>query len=458
MSCAWARPELLTQTYGVACTATFAALALARASCTKPSELASTASAPLLASPGRETWVDSARFVLMVFIIMGHYVCVPCSYIAEQSYWLSPLLVWINLFVMPGFAALSGYLSKGPLTQARISRLLVYVLAPYIMCKLIYWTWFSITFRTIGYMDLFDAYANSLGLEWYLIVLVQWRLAIMLMSPLNKWTMFGIAVAAGLVSGNWVPNSAPLALQRCLSFFPFFVIGYLVDLGHFRDMVTRTTTTKVMFRSIFVGALAIFFCFPTIANLFMSNTLGDLSFDYASSVPSQVVLHALPSGLVPVMGPQQRMTCGSEWFFSFVHRLIRYQIGTALLLGLLAWIPTSSPTMAHYGQHTMYPYLIHPWIFQIWLMPLMNKHILYFVSTLVPFSSGGYVWLLAVLVAPVLALALSTAPVRFLTSPAIEPTWLGALMLSSEAQLRPGNGSPDPRKADRMQKMPIASV
>jgi fucose 4-O-acetylase-like acetyltransferase len=370
----------------------------------------------------------------MTFIVMGHYVAIPCGYIAEQTFWLGPLLAWINLFVMPGFAVLSGYLSKGSLTEARVGRLLVFVLFPYILSKLVYWIWFSLTFRMVGWFDPFDAYSNSLGLEWYLIVLVQWRLAIALLSPFNKWALIGSAVAVGLVSGNWVPNSTALALHRGCSFFPFFVLGYTVDLAYWREAVTRSTLCQGVLRISFVAVLALFFCFPGLARLFMNNTLGDLSYDYAATVPVEMsAVKIMPTGLAPVLAPMQRANCGSEWVFSFVHRLIRYEIGLFLLFGFLAWIPSSS-TMARYGRHTMYPYLLHPWIFQLWLMPLFNRHLLTFVGTLGTFSSGGYVWLASVLLAPFLTLLLSTAPVRFIARYMIEPTWLGGLLLSQPQQ------------------------
>lgn len=416
--------------------ASLAALAIAR-KCAQ--SWPGKASTPLLASPARETWVDSARFVLIVFIVMGHYVAVPCSYIAEQSYWLAPLLAWINLFVMPGFAALSGYLSKGPLTQVRLSRLLIFVLFPYILSKLVYWMWFSVNFQMVGWFDPFDAFSASLGLEWYLIVLVQWRLAIALMSPLSKWSLVGSSLAIGLVSGNWVPGSAALALQRACSFFPFFVLGYAFDLGHLREAVTRSIGTRVVLQTGFLGILAVFFCSPGIANLFMANTLGDLNFDYTAAIPTQHHVDKVgPFGFMPAWPLVPRDHCGSEWTLSFVHRLVRYQLGALLLLGLLAWIPSSS-AMAQYGRHTMYPYLLHPWIFQLWLLPLMNRHLPALLGSLGAFSAGGYIWTLAVILAPVLTMALSTAPVRFLTGILIEPTWLGRLILSTEshAQLQP---------------------
>jgi len=434
MACVWARPEPLTELYGVVSLASLAALALAKMWRTAP-WMQAKANTPLIASPSRETWVDSARFMLIVFIVMGHYACIPCSYIAEQSYWLAPLLSWINLFVMPGFASLSGYLSKAPLTEVRVGRLLIFVLFPYLLSKIFYWAWFTVTFRTIGYFDPFDAFSNSMGLEWYLIVLVQWRLAIVLMSPLNKSALLGGSLAIGLVSGNWVPGSAALALGRACAFFPFFVLGYTLDLGHLREVVIRNTSCRVASKTFFLGVLALFFYSPGIARLFMSNTLGDLNFDYASAIPSDVIITKVgPFGFMPVLTPLPRANCGSEWVLSFVHRLVRYELGALLLLGLLAWVPSSSTIMAQYGQVTMYPYLIHPWIFQLWLSPLMNSHIMVVLGTLGAFSTGGYVWTLSVILAPVMTLALSTAPVRFLTKPLIEPTWLGPLVLSSESQ------------------------
>lgn len=440
MACLWQRPEPLTQLYGVvSISGSLLVFGLARAlwhvePCSQKT------SAPLLGSPSRETWVDSARFVLMVFILMGHYVAIPCSYVAEQSYWLGPLLVWINLFVMPGFAALSGYLSKGPLTQPRLARLLIFVLFPYIMSKVIYWAWFSIRFDVVGWFDPFDAFNNSLGLEWYLIVLVQWRLAIVLMSPFSKWMLLGSSLALGLVSGNWVPSGSSLALQRACSFFPFFVLGYSFDLGHLRDVLTRNTYCKVAAQSVFVGFLALLFCYPGLARLFMVNTLGDLNFDYLGAVPTNPAMAKVgPFGIMPALSALPREHCGSEWALSFVHRLVRYQLGGLMLLGFFAFVPSSS-SVAKYGQHTMYPYLLHPWVFQLWLQPLMNRHFSTLLSSLGPFSEGGYVWMLAVFLAPFLTLLLSSAPVRFLSRFAIEPTWLAPLIFSPESQLQRTGG------------------
>lgn len=441
MSCVWARPEPLTELYGAVSFASLAALALARMLRLETWLAPEKTSPPLLASPARESWVDSARFVLIVFIVMGHYVAIPCSYVSEQTYWLGPLLAWINLFVMPGFAALSGYLSKGSLTEARLSRLLVFVLFPYVLSKLVYWLWFSATLHMVGWFDPFDAYSNSLGLEWYLIVLVQWRLAIALLSPLNRGALLGTSLTIGLVSGNWVPNATALALHRACSFFPFFVLGYTLDLSYWRDVVTRSAACRAGLRLSFVGVLALFFTCPGIARLYMNNTLGDLSFDYVSAVPSQVVPRPGPSGLVPVLVPLPRLNCGSEWLLSFVHRFVRYEIGIFLLMGLLAWVPSSS-RMAEYGRHTMYPYLLHPWIFQLWLLPFLNDHLTIFIGTLGAVSKGGYVWALSILFAPVLTLALSTGPVRLLSGFLIEPTWLGTLMLSQSKSKPSGKSGP----------------
>lgn len=435
MSCVWARPEPLTQLYGAVSLASLGTLALARAWRAEP-WLREKANTPLLGSSSREAWLDSMRFVLIVFIVLGHYAAIPCSYIAEQTYWLAPLLAWINLFVMPGFAVLSGYLSKAPLTQARVGRLLIFVLCPYFLSKFIYWVWFSVEYRTVGFFDPFDAFACSLGLEWYLIVLVQWRLAIVLVSLLGPWTLMASSLTIGFVSGNWVPGSATLGLQRACSFFPFFVLGYSLDIVHLRETVTRSSGWRTALRAIFVGVLALFFCSPGIARLFMANTLGDLNFDYAAAIPTQMVAKAGPNGLSPVVMPQLRTSCGSEWALSFVHRLVRYELGALLLLGLAAWVP-ASPALAQYGRHTMYPYLTHPWVFQLLLNPVMQRHLPALLQTLGPFSSGGYVWGYTVLFAPLLTLALSSAPVRFLTGVVIEPSWLGPLVFNSEA-LRPG--------------------
>jgi fucose 4-O-acetylase-like acetyltransferase len=258
------------------------------------------------------------------------------------------------------------------------------------------------------------------------------------MSPLSNVAMLACSLFIGLVSGNWVPANAALALQRACSFFPFFVLGYILDLGYLRETITRKRAYQWVLRLIFVGFLLFFFCCPGVAGLFMSNTLGDLNFDYAGVVPvlsyeniSEEV-KVLANGLMPVVAPVPRDHCGSEWALSFVHRLVRYELGVLLLLGLLAWIP-ASPAMAQYGKHTMYPYLLHPWFFQLCVTPIMARHMPALLQSLHGFWSGGHVWSYTVLLAPMLTLVLSSTPVRRATCIIVEPKWIAYALFSSDA-------------------------
>merc|ERR1719311_335850 len=122
MTCAWTWDSLepRTELYGflVAATACAVLPLWSWRQCAAPEKGAASslrdcedAARPLLA-PDREAWVDSARLLLIVFVVTGHFVGIACYYVLERSYWLSPLLAWINLIAMQGFAVLSGYLSK----------------------------------------------------------------------------------------------------------------------------------------------------------------------------------------------------------------------------------------------------------------------------------------------------------------------------------------------------------
>lgn len=417
MPCAWSRPEPLTGLYGVVLLASVPLLFLV-SRIELPEE-----ARPLLDGPRRDNWIDAARAVLMIFIIAGHFASVPVIYIPETTYWLRPLLAWINLFVMPGFAVLSGYLSRQPLNSKRAARLMIYVALPYLLSKLAIYFFSCFMQGQVLYFNPFDSFTNG-DVQWYLASLVQWRLAYEAMRPLSRSALIALALAAGLGSGYWVPDSSLLALHRTMAFFPCFVAGVLLDLGRFRAAMQVLPKWRWALQAVFVGSLAVFFARPALAEPFLAMGLGNLDKDYTRS----------PTG-VP------RELCGSEWALSFVHRAIRYELQAVLLAGLFASVP-DTPALATPGRSTMYPYLLHPWVCDTVFLPWLARHPAMLMKSLLPFSAGGFVWLYTVLLAPVLFLALATPPVRSLTAWVIEPTWAAPWLFSPDvaAHFAPAKG------------------
>lgn len=360
----------------------------------------------------RDAWVDAARMVLIIFVVLGHFASVPCIYMPEKQYWLAPFLAWINLFVMPGFAVISGHLSKGPLNSARASRLLVYVALPYLVSKLAIWFFNSCLQRSPQYFNPFDTFNNG-DVQWYLLCLIQWRLAIEALRPLGRPALLALALVIGLGSGYWVPSGSLMAMQRACSFFPCFVAGHVLDLNRFRAATQVSLGLRWALQLAFLGNLAVFFAWPRLSEPFFAGVLGNLDSDFTFSAGAP------------------RALCGTEWALSFVHRAVRYELMILLLAGLIAIVP-ASPAWAGPGQHTMYPYLLHPWVCDLMFIPMLGRHPAAYMKSLGPFAQGGFVWAYVLLLAPLLTLALSSGPVRRIFAWMVEPTWAAPLLLTPE--------------------------
>eukprot|EP00747_Dinoflagellata_sp_TGD_P166467 gnl/TRDRNA2_/TRDRNA2_189285_c0_seq1.p1 gnl/TRDRNA2_/TRDRNA2_189285_c0~~gnl/TRDRNA2_/TRDRNA2_189285_c0_seq1.p1 ORF type:complete len:469 (-),score=39.46 gnl/TRDRNA2_/TRDRNA2_189285_c0_seq1:125-1531(-) len=430
-ACAWMWPEPRTELYGLVA---LGSLAVALVAFTSARQLATdilpvqtTDSTPLLDS-SRDTVLDGVRLVLIILIVTGHFVAIPCVWILERSYWLSPFLVWINLFSIPGFAVLSGHLSKGPFTAARASRLCIYAALPFLLTKLLIWVATTAQTKALQSFNPLD----SGGVEWYLAALIHWRVTVGLLRPLGGPTIMSIALFGGLASGYWIPAATVGSLHRACSFFPFFAAGYVFDIPSFCATVDASRSVKLGLRITFLVMLALLFRFPAFSAAFNVNTLGDLNMDYTASM---VIPIPLPdsNGPLPAQEMSPREFCGSEWALSFVHRFVRYELGALLVAGLLAWGPVfSSPTLTRMGRLSMYPYLLHEWVFNVAIVPFLQAHQEALFASLGSFWNGGYRWSCGLLLGPALTFALMSAPVRGLTAGIIEPTWAAPLLLTPE--------------------------
>jgi len=420
--CPWERPQPLTELYCCIALATLVVLACVFA-WSRSSTAASSTSvcAPLQekATSGRDEWADSVRLVLTCFILTGHLAAMPCGIFSERLYWFSPFLVWTNLIAIPGFAALSGHLSKSPLTEDRASRLVIYVVLPYLFIKFLTGVWTAWTLRALvvdnpelNPLFTFNPFASE-GNEWYLSCLIQWRLAVTVMRPLGRWPLVLLALFMGLMSGFWLPEGSPGSVLRAFSFFPFFAAGYAFDLGHARTLLMseECIVWKFAFRVVFLGTLGLLFCCPAFSGNFVTFSVGDLNFDYTTALPYFGANTA-------------RGMCGSEFRLSAVHRLVRYELMALMIVGLVACVP-SSPAMAYYGRNVMYPYLLHNLVLTVtaYVIPLTWW-------SLSPFTPGGWVWASTLVIGPLLTLALASAPVRLLARGVIEPTWAAHLMFT----------------------------
>lgn len=163
----------------------------------------------------RDPWLDNIKWVLITFVVIGHFwsMLPPDSAIQRQAY------DFLYYWHMPAFVLLSGYLSRSFVWDRRhLDALFATILLPYLIFEpLLYF-----------YRDLIghELEPGILVLDphwgmWYLIVLFFWRLA----TPILKkhWIWIPISIVISLWCGTM--DTTALALPRILGMLPFFVVG-----------------------------------------------------------------------------------------------------------------------------------------------------------------------------------------------------------------------------------------
>jgi fucose 4-O-acetylase-like acetyltransferase len=174
----------------------------------------------MVATKQRDSFFDVLKFVLIVFVILGHVVEKSLS-----DYYMRLLYTYIYSFHMPLFIFVSGYFSKKKerksflkstlkLVETLICFQIVYLLLRYIIPN-----------RPISLFTFCVPY----GALWYLLSLIWWRIGLQLLPQKlldKKNLMIGASILVSLLSQISCAYANVFAWQRTLGFLPFFVLGY----------------------------------------------------------------------------------------------------------------------------------------------------------------------------------------------------------------------------------------
>lgn len=394
---------------------------------------------------GRCDWVDAYRFWLVACVVVGHAVSWPINYHGVSKYFLSPLILWMDLFSMPGLALLSGICARGPLTWPRLARLFVGVGLPYLFSRFAKFVMFtSVTcvgagFNLSGamkYMGCLSGFfswtslsaASDAGIEWYLISLMQWRLAAAFLSWLWPEALLAVSFGIGILSGYFditpfmylldIPGF-PLVLSvphRTMSFLPFFAVGLLVD----PIIAQNALRSWPKLRDLARAALLMTFCISIFVvrsgiglNYFKQGAIGDFNYDYISI---RVDLQRPGTWITPPL-------CGPAYHAAGSLRALRYALCFAMVSLVWASAWPSFPALVEAGRHTMYPYLLHQWPLSkldpfLFFHPHVKLWILGYTG-----KTGWLVWA-AGLPLSIGFTYFSTSPwIRCIFGPFIEPNW-----------------------------------
>ncbi|MCX6501708.1 MAG: acyltransferase family protein [Microbacterium sp.] len=354
---------------------------------------------------------DNARFACIVLVILGHAT----QRMTYDSDTALALYLVVYAFHMPAFAVISGYFSKSaPPGRRQMARIVTDILLPY----LIFETVWTVTKWIV------EGSANPNPTKpswtlWFLLALGIFRLVLPYLALLRWPLLWTVVISIGV---GYLPNiDSTLSLSRTLGLLPFFTLGWWLRehevVARWRLLDRRPWWAVVAAVAAFVAAAAAAWSFIDVWRdvnlrtwLFYDDAYAELG--------------------------------GTEWWAGGV-RIALMLIAVLLMAAFLLLLPRGQHWWTHFGQYTMYIYLLHSFV-------------------LYPFRESGalrdleptWIWLPIVCVSAVLiALGLATRPVRTLFRPLVEPrpAWLFAdpALAAREGRRDDPTGSRRPRESPR---------
>ncbi|MEU4969935.1 acyltransferase family protein [Streptomyces smyrnaeus] len=343
----------------------------------------------------RDPFLDNAKFLLIVLVVVGHTW--PMG-LVEGSRTVKAAYLWISSFHMPAFILLSGYFSRGFTGRpAQLRKLLAGVLAPYLVFELLYTAVEAAAWGKPFRLTL----TEPTFVCWFLAALFVWRLTV----PLWRVIPWPLPVAAlvSLAAGTSTVGH-DLALPRVLMFLPWFVLGLALRPAHFARLRTSGLLRWCAPPVLVAGGVAAYALAPgtDVHWLWMSHGQAELGVGTSTYLLVRIGLFAV----------------------------------TALMTGaFLALVPRRARWLTALGAVTLYPYLLHGLL-------TTAAHAYGWDAPLRPLGPLGAALLTACGAA--VAVLLSTAPVRRLARPLIEPPVPG---LTWSRRRRGSPGTSEPRTA-----------
>lgn len=180
----------------------------------------------------RDPWVDNAKAVLVVLVVVGHFIpLLPRNDAAGHVY------DFLYLWHMPAFVLVSGWMSRrASWSRQHLTQLVTLFVVPYlVLSTLMGWVRVDVAEEVPDLEALQPWWLEPSWPFWYLVAMVVWRLA----TPVLRahWLWLPVAVGASLVSGQW--DLPWLDLNRILGFLPFFVLGLHLPRWHEAAMRRR---------------------------------------------------------------------------------------------------------------------------------------------------------------------------------------------------------------------------
>ncbi len=315
----------------------------------------------------RNAYFDNAKMFLIFFVVFGHMI----QPYVEGSQAIGTFYTWLYTFHMPAFIFLAGFYAKGRSSLDFIMNLAKKLLIPYLIFQAIY----TIYYFYIGKAGwLTDSIFYPHWSLWFLISLFSWHMLLIGYKKIHPAIALTLAVTLGIIVGYFDPIGHMFSLSRTFVFFPFFLLGHFASMNQL--MILKQKRMKVLSVVVMsIIAVAIYF-------------LPDINSGW-------------------LLASKSYSTLGMETYGS-IARISVYLTAFVMAASFLAWVPQRRFAFTKIGERTLYVYLLHGFIVQLF----RNYDIL-------SLDHFGH-WIGFVILSAIIVILLSTNTVMTIWQPLVE--------------------------------------
>ncbi|MFP5115162.1 acyltransferase family protein [Bacillaceae bacterium C204] len=319
----------------------------------------------------RSKYFDNAKFILIFLVVFGHLI----SPLKEQDGILFTLYTFIFLFHMPAFIFISGYFSKGYNKKGYLLKSIKKILLPYFIFQMIYSIYYYLNGQEARIeIDFLQPHWSL----WFLLSLFCWNLLLYVFARF-RWIGFCFAVCLGIAIGFIDGVGSYLSLSRTFVFFPYFLLGFLLNGDHLKKALRSKFSVPV-------GLVIILGTF--------------LSFGFS-----------FPDNAVPwLLGDTSYSNMGQEEWSDGLFRGLQYMLTLIVVFGFMTLIPSNPLKVSEIGERTLYVYLFHGFIIKSLEVAVLDKNLIDF--------TGHYLFL--IIFSFIICLILGSYVIKKFTRPLVE--------------------------------------
>ncbi len=307
---------------------------------------------------------DNVKLVLIFLVVLGH---LGKRYMSDSG-GIGRMVYFIYLFHMPCFVFVSGLFSKRTVNQKRWDKITSFVVMFYFM-KILNYMVNYLAGKKPGF-SMFNEY----GIAWYMLSMSFFMLITIGVRKYSFRMIMALSILLGCLVGYDKSVGSFLTLSRVVTFYPFFFLGYYLDI----EKLTNFLRKKAV---IIVSAIWMVAVIGIVYQYY-----DKLQWSYASFLKGK--------------GSFETQFAHCVWpelvNYAWLVRLAYYLFIIITVIAALALIPSVKCIVTHLGSRTLQVYALH-------------ETCMYIVLTVL----GGGTWLIAMnpkvrfVVITILALAIT---------------------------------------------------